>query len=219
MTHIEFFKLQAKNLLRDYKTQYQDKDGLFQYQPRFFIDIDDIVLNYNIREDEPFTLMNAQHIISRLSGFDKWGDLLKATIVDLEIGKLSLGDPESRRSAKAEGRLKRAKLSKEYYLANNPFHCSNWDANVECLHCETQFLFNNAEVDEDGLIICPVKNCDGTLIDFQRTAAHSKKWTPIKYKELAKELADAMKPLKDMGMPLTMDFPEEISEGLEPKFA
>jgi len=271
MTHIEFFKLQAKNLLRDYKTQYHDKEGLPQYEARIFNDIDDIVFNCDINEDGAFTLMNAQHAIATLAGFSKWGDLLKASEVDQEIGKLlfanrnytggvmtnivrsvivedwknyslsnkldridaqtrlkvfkeiflpaqiELSDPDVRSSLKMGRRSARKKLTKEYYLANNPFHCNNWNSNVECIHCDTQFLFNNAEIDEDGLIICPVKDCDGTLIDFQVVASHSKKWTPKRYKELAQELAGAMKPLAKIGTPLTVDFAEEVSEGLEPK--
>ena len=60
MAHIDFFKLQSKNLLKDFKTKYWDeKNKVYKYNPKFFNDIDSIILNYNIYEDEPFSLMNA----------------------------------------------------------------------------------------------------------------------------------------------------------------
>jgi hypothetical protein len=37
MKHTEFFQLQAGNLKRDFKTQYQDEEGLTQYKPLFFM--------------------------------------------------------------------------------------------------------------------------------------------------------------------------------------
>ncbi len=37
MEHIEYFKLQAKNLLKDYKTRFFDEtEGIFDYQPNYF---------------------------------------------------------------------------------------------------------------------------------------------------------------------------------------
>lgn len=91
MTNIEFFKLQAKNLFSDYKSRmYYDSDGTYDYFPRFFTDINDIIFNFEIDEEEPFTLMNAQHVIARLAGFYKWTDLIKASEPSLELGKLLL---------------------------------------------------------------------------------------------------------------------------------
>lgn len=91
MTNIEFFKLQAKNLFSDYKSRiYNDRDGIYEYFPRFFSDIDDIIFNFEIDEEAPFTLMNAQHIIARLAGFYKWNELIKASEPRLELGKLLL---------------------------------------------------------------------------------------------------------------------------------
>lgn len=91
MNHIEFFKLQAKNLFRDYKTKtpYVDKvDGYtyYNYDPKFF-DVDRILLEFDY-DEENFTLMNAQHIIALMIGFRKWADLLKASTAELELAKL-----------------------------------------------------------------------------------------------------------------------------------
>ena len=50
MDKIAYFKLQAKNLFRDFKTQTFDEEGLTRYSPRFFKDIDDILLSYDVYE-------------------------------------------------------------------------------------------------------------------------------------------------------------------------
>jgi len=91
MKTIEYFKLQAKNLHKDFKTQkpYFDSslgDNLFEYSPKFF-DVDALVTDFEIDENH-FTLMNAQHIIARLGGFEKWTVLLKANPEALELSKL-----------------------------------------------------------------------------------------------------------------------------------
>ena len=91
MTHIEYFKLQAKNLFKDYKTKspYFDNtidDYLYEYTPKYF-DIDGIVVAYDL-DEENFSLMNAQHIISLMAGFKKWTDLLKASETELQLAKL-----------------------------------------------------------------------------------------------------------------------------------
>ncbi|MFH6955761.1 hypothetical protein ACHRV1_00015 [Flavobacterium aquidurense] len=91
MKTIEYFKLQAKNLHKDFKTQkpYFDSslgDNLFEYSPKFF-DVDALVTDFDIDENH-FTLMNAQHIIARLGGFEKWTVLLKANPEALELSKL-----------------------------------------------------------------------------------------------------------------------------------
>ena len=91
MTTIEFFKQQAKSLLKDYNTKvYNEDEGFYEYSPRFFHDIDEIVMNFDIDEEGSFTLMNAQHVIAKLSGFYKWTELIKASPAGLELGKLLL---------------------------------------------------------------------------------------------------------------------------------
>ncbi len=91
MDPISYFKLQAKNLFRDYKTQYVsevDEDGckFYDYRPHYF-DVNGIVVDFDISE-ENFTLMKAQHIIAYMVGFKKWTDMLKASPVKLELAKL-----------------------------------------------------------------------------------------------------------------------------------
>ena len=70
MTNIDFFKLHAKNFLKDFETKhYNEDEDVYEYSPRFFSDINDIIFNFEIDEEKPFTLMNAQHVIARLAGF------------------------------------------------------------------------------------------------------------------------------------------------------
>lgn len=98
MAAVEFFKQQAKRFLKDYNSRvYDETQGVYKYAPRFFNDIDDIIVDYDIPEDGSFTLMNAQHIIALLAGFRKWNDLIKASDAKLEIGMLLITNRESYR--------------------------------------------------------------------------------------------------------------------------
>lgn len=91
MSPIDYFKLQAKNLFRDYQTRksYIDQvDGFtyFTYSPTYF-DIDRIFLEYDC-DEEDFSLMKAQHLFALMVGFNKWGDLVKAPNHELELAKM-----------------------------------------------------------------------------------------------------------------------------------
>lgn len=88
MNPIAYFKLQAKNLLRDYKTKKPSNaaDGYCEYDPEYF-DIDGIFLDYDW-DEENFSLMKAQHLIAQMVGFRKWTDLLKASETEQELAKL-----------------------------------------------------------------------------------------------------------------------------------
>ncbi|NBL65951.1 hypothetical protein GV828_12145 [Flavobacterium sp. NST-5] len=91
MIPIDYFKLQAKNLHKDFKTKSPvlDKtttDFLYKYTPKYF-DIEMIIADFGIDEDN-FSLMNAQHVIAKIANFDKWADLLKASAAELELAKL-----------------------------------------------------------------------------------------------------------------------------------
>ena len=91
MTPIDFFKLQAKNLHKDFKTQtsYFDAEvngDRYRYNPKYF-DIDGLLLDYDIDENN-FSLMKAQHFIAKLAGFNKWTDLANASSQELQLAKL-----------------------------------------------------------------------------------------------------------------------------------
>lgn len=91
MTPIEYLKLQAKNLHKDFKTQTSSFDpklrrNVYEYDPRFF-KIDLLVDDFNINE-ENFKLGNAQHVIAKLCGLEKWTDLSKASPAKIELSIL-----------------------------------------------------------------------------------------------------------------------------------
>ena len=78
MNKIDYFKLQAKNLHKDYKAGTPTK--------RFPIDYRRVLNDLYEQETDVnnFTLMKAQHIIALMIGFDKWADLLKTSEEELE---------------------------------------------------------------------------------------------------------------------------------------
>lgn len=91
MTPINYFKLQAKNLFKDFKTQHLVFDqemqlDSYEYTPKYF-DIVGILLYHDFDEDK-FTLMNAQHLIAKFAGFGKWNTMLQAAPEKLQLAKL-----------------------------------------------------------------------------------------------------------------------------------
>ena len=88
MEHIDYFKLQAKNLHKDFKTRFfNEETKRYEYKPKFF-DIGSLFSDYGIPDDKDdfsFTLMNAQHLIAKMAGYENWGELTKAPISELEI--------------------------------------------------------------------------------------------------------------------------------------
>lgn len=91
MNTIDYFKLQAKNLHKDFKTKTPvlDKTAtsfLYEYTPKYF-DIEMVIADFDI-DEENFSLMNAQHVIAKITDFDNWASLLKAPPSELELAKL-----------------------------------------------------------------------------------------------------------------------------------
>src|SRR5690606_2531754 len=91
MNTIDFFKLQSKNLHKDFKTKKPvsnkvDGNWLYEYEPKYF-DVELISYDFNLGE-EKLTLMKAQHVIAQIAGFQKWTVLIKASETDLKIAKI-----------------------------------------------------------------------------------------------------------------------------------
>ena len=91
MNTIDFFKLQSKNLHRDFKRRklvFNNEFGelSYEYEPKHF-DIELVIYDFNL-DEENFTLMNAQHVIAQMAGFEKWTVLIKAPEHDLKIAKI-----------------------------------------------------------------------------------------------------------------------------------
>ena len=93
ISSIDYFKSQAKHLHKDFESRsFDEKTGQFQYTPKYF-EITKIFEDFNLphqNADFTFTLMNAQHTISKLAGFSKWEDLKNASEDEAEFGKKSL---------------------------------------------------------------------------------------------------------------------------------
>lgn len=91
MDTIDYFRLQAKNLHKDFKTKTPVLDKtttafLYEYKPKYF-DVEMVIADFNI-DEENFSLMNAQHVIARIANFEKWDDLIKVSPSELELAKL-----------------------------------------------------------------------------------------------------------------------------------
>lgn len=88
MDAIAFFKLQAKNFLKDWKTRYRDEEGLWQYRSRF-IDVDRFFLEAgygDLGDGEP-SLMRAQNFVALICGLDSWSELINLPKDELEFVK------------------------------------------------------------------------------------------------------------------------------------
>lgn len=88
MDNISYFKLQAKNLYRDFKLDFMAEDEAYNFSPQFY-DINKIVSDFEIDVND-FSLMKAQHIIAKLVGFRSWDELLQAPNSLLEQKKEGL---------------------------------------------------------------------------------------------------------------------------------
>lgn len=86
MDYIKFFKSEAKKFYKDFQTQYVvENDDIYSYRPKFWKDIDEIIVSFDIDEDD-FSLMKAQHIVAYLANFKSWNELIHANEYQLELG-------------------------------------------------------------------------------------------------------------------------------------
>ena len=171
MKHIDYFKLQAKNLHKDFATQSFDKDeGVYEYDPKYF-DISQIVMDFGIDEKAKFSLMNAQHIIAQMVGFEKWTDLVKAPIQKLsELRELLENHDSNQHNATGFFSDNLDGVEKTTWRHNTEpdvkYHeelsGKDWQAGidecrengmgfdddviVECLHCGKRFPFGEVKV-------------------------------------------------------------------------
>lgn len=93
MSSIEYFKRQAKLLLKDYNSAKEhnfDQKAVSYEEPQEHFDIRNVFQKANKQIGEDLTLMNAQHLVARISEFDKWETLIHASELQREIGALKL---------------------------------------------------------------------------------------------------------------------------------
>lgn len=93
MSNLEFFKKEAKNLLKDWKTQTKsvgsDSSVSFSYSPKFY-NVKDLFLSYEFsdKDEQDIKLSCAQHLIAKIAGFKKWNELIQASPKRLELAEL-----------------------------------------------------------------------------------------------------------------------------------
>lgn len=93
MSNLEFFKKEAKNLLKDWKTQSKsvgsDSSVSFSYSLKFY-DVKNLFLSYEFsdKDEQDIKLSRAQHMIAKIAGFKKWNELIQASPKRLELAEL-----------------------------------------------------------------------------------------------------------------------------------
>lgn len=95
MSNLEFFKKQAKNLLKDWQTQTKtvESDGFISYYYDWkFYDVGSLFFYYEFddKDEQDIKLARAQHLIAKMTGFKKWDDLIHASETELELAELLL---------------------------------------------------------------------------------------------------------------------------------
>lgn len=93
MSNLEFFKREAKNLLKDWETQTKTVESngpvYYSYSPKFY-DVKDLFLSYGFsdKDEQDIKLSRAQHLIAKIADFKKWDELIHASPERLELAEL-----------------------------------------------------------------------------------------------------------------------------------
>lgn len=131
MNTTDFFKLQSKNLHRDFKTKKTVSDNL---GPKHF-DVELIIYDFNLNE-EKLTLMKAQHAIAQMAGFEKWTVLINTSETDLKIAKILYENQD----------IIDLRMWKDYISEAKIMNQTNFDSETKLTICEQAFemgVFNN----------------------------------------------------------------------------
>ena len=121
MNNIEYFKLQAKNLYKDWKSREQ------KY---FVFNVKDLFRIYNVKIDERPTLMKAQHLLAQALGLNKWADLLTEPDEKLSYTR-NIMEEEWQDFKEAE--------CEDEYRSDDINENDGYTGEVECLHCGQRF--------------------------------------------------------------------------------
>lgn len=121
MNNIEYFKLQAKNLYKDWKSRKQ------KY---FVFNVKDLFRIYNVKIDEKPTLMKAQHLLAQALGRNKWADLLTEPNEKLSY---------TRNILEEEWQDFKETECEDEYLSDDINENDGYTGEVECLHCGQRF--------------------------------------------------------------------------------
>lgn len=126
MTHIDFFKKQAKLLLKDWKQREQE---------HFSFNVKELFYIYDIDPHEQPTLMKAQHLLALAMGRKSWSDLINDTKDNLEYTKNAF-------IANIQEEKDLQKMRNETFPKNTddtPDEKEEYHGIVECLHCGQRF--------------------------------------------------------------------------------
>ena len=103
MKTIDYYKQQAKLLLKDYNLSKEhnfNQSEVVYDEPQEHFDINNVFSKAHKQKGEDIKLMNAQHILAKIADFKDWNDVLHSSEVQREIGTLKLNcykigmDPE-----------------------------------------------------------------------------------------------------------------------------
>jgi hypothetical protein len=130
VNNIDYFKLQAKNLHKDWK---------IRGQKYFVFNIKELFRLYNIHPNEEPTLMKAQHLLALALGRNKWSDLLKESDDTLAYTKKVL---EQDRLLFEEKMMSFKEAQNEKTHDENIDTSTEYHWEVECLHCGQRFLID-----------------------------------------------------------------------------
>lgn len=143
MNTIDFFKLQSKNLHRDFKTKKNVSDNvdyawLYEYKPKYF-DVGMIIDDFNL-DEEQLTLMRAQHVIAQMVGFQKWTVLIRASEPDLKIAKILFDNQD----------VIDLRMWQDHIAEAERMNQTNFDSETKLAICEQAFetgIFNDTFFD------------------------------------------------------------------------
>lgn len=139
MNNIEYFKLQAKNLYKDWKSREQ------KY---FVFNVKDLFRIYNVKIDERPTLMKAQHLLAQALGRNKWADLLTEPDEKLSYTR-NIMEEEWQDFKEAE--------CEDEYRSDDINENDGYTGEVECLHCGQRFPIDKSN---------HLPSCDGEEWDL-----------------------------------------------------
>ena len=128
MTNIEYFKKQAKLLLKDWK---------LREQRHFGFNVKDLFYFYNVKPDEEPTLMKAQHLLAKALGRKSWSELINASEEQLEYTKNAfIENLQEQKDLKAlwNETFPANKNNSDTFKEEDCYH-----GMVECLHCGRRF--------------------------------------------------------------------------------
>ncbi len=126
MTNIDFFKKQAKLLLKDWKQREQ------KY---FAFNVKELFVLYNVNPHEQPTLMKAQHLLALALGRKSWSELINDSEERLEYTKTAfLENVEEERALQSMWEDKEQNNADIQYNEEDCYH-----GIVECLHCGQRF--------------------------------------------------------------------------------